>query len=580
MTNVTFRDYSAVGFIANSCDASAVHTLTGILFENAIGTYFHYESLGSAVEIINNSRVTFTNLVIRNHFGGNSALNAWLGGSITIKGCFSHERISPQIFGHAHIEENQGTIVDNSTGPCSGTIGNGDPAATNYPPPQPAACGLPSSGENAEYLSVSAVYNLTADCFQTGTLFKPLESTITINGNGFTIHAPPAGYAIRTAGDLTIRNAVLTGTDAAFLRGLLSQGTLLLEDVIIRHNYFGLLLADPIVALNRVVFDSNMTTSASASAVSAILIARQSRVTITDSVFRNNTGGTGAVYIGAKNSFHLAPSLTLLGCQTWEGNSPVNINDTLGGSVTDNRTGPCPASFVDNILTKRVTNRVTPPPSSSSRRRSSLLIAPGMCSGRDGIEAIPLGTTACIYRERIGEETELAIYGVNDQSVGYHLLTVYQSQLNAAVGESVIGVSADGRALVVMWADRNVTIKVGPDHENKIIHITFEGGLDGSIIGVNTTYGEAPGLPYLSDFGHAPASAPADTEERPLQGCQVTTTEYVNFRRAPGGETMMVLAPVSTSSASARTASWFRVSFGDAAGWINADYVSTQGACA
>ena len=56
----------------------------------------------------------------------------------------------------------------------------------------------------------------------------------------------------------------------------------------------------------------------------------------------------------------------------------------------------------------------------------------------------------------------MSIYGVNNQSLGFHMLTAYRSQLDAAVGESIIAVSPDGRALVVMWADRNVTIKVGP----------------------------------------------------------------------------------------------------------------------
>ena len=233
-------------------------------------------------------------------------------------------------------------------------------------------------------MSASAVYNLTADCFQTATLFKPAESTITINGNGHTIHAPSDGYAIRTAGDLTIRNAILTGGgDPAFMLGVLAQGTLLLEDVIIRDNSYGMVLADQNAALNRVLFDSNTIVSTSTSAASALRIVRQSQVTITDSVFRNNTSGVGAVYIGAQYVLHLAPSLTLLGCQTWEGNSPVNIVDTLG-TLTDNSTGPCPDSFEDDIRRSHEINTATSP----SRRQ--VYVPPGRCSSSEGIEAIPL----------------------------------------------------------------------------------------------------------------------------------------------------------------------------------------------
>ena len=131
-----------------------------------------------------------------------------------------------------------------------------------------------------------------------------------------------------------------------------------------------------------------------------------------------------------------------------------------------------------------------------------------------------------------------------------------------------------------MWHDRNVTIKVGPDHEGKILHLTFDQSLYGIEIGLLTTYGDAPGMPYLSKIGHAAASAAADTEERPLQGCLVTTTDYVYFRRVPSGEAITVLVPGFTSSASARTASWFKVSYDGMAGWISAGYVTSQGACA
>ena len=81
--------------------------------------------------------------------------------------------------------------------------------------------------------------------------------------------------------------------------------------------------------------------------------------------------------------------------------------------------------------------------------------------------------------------------------MGIHKLTVSQSQIAPLHGESIVAVSADGRVLVVMWPDRNLTVKVGPDHESKILHMTFAQGLQGRVLGLITTYGQAPGLPYL-----------------------------------------------------------------------------------
>ena len=204
VSNTTFRNSWGSAINRGACTGGANVTFTNILVENVRGVYFNYEDSPTAIRAAESATFIVTNMVVRNHYGGNAAIDAWLGGSITINGCFSHGRIHPQVFGLTHTSGREGTIIDNSTGPCSGTIGNGDPAATNYPPPQPAACGLPSGGEDGEHLSASAVYNLTADCFQTATLFKPAESTITINGNGHTIHAPSDGYAIRTHSGISI----------------------------------------------------------------------------------------------------------------------------------------------------------------------------------------------------------------------------------------------------------------------------------------------------------------------------------------------------------------------------------------
>ena len=133
-----------------------------------------------------------------------------------------------------------------------------------------------------------------------------------------------------------------------------------------------------------------------------------------------------------------------------------------------------------------------------------------------------------------------------------------------------------------MWADRNVTIKVGPDAERKILHLTLRGGLYGQITEFFTTYGDAPGLPYLGTHGQsrAPASTPDNNGVTALQDCIVTTFGILNFRQSPAGS-INTMVPYDTAvTAIARTDAWFQVSYGGAMGWISADWVSTRGNCA
>lgn len=65
-----------------------------------------------------------------------------------------------------------------------------------------------------------------------------------------------------------------------------------------------------------------------------------------------------------------------------------------------------------------------------------------------------------------------------------------------------------------------------------------------------------------------------------LTGCTVTTTEIVNQRNAPAGDTILhVILNDYTFTALARTSDWFQVDNFGTVGWISADYVTTQGNC-
>ena len=64
-----------------------------------------------------------------------------------------------------------------------------------------------------------------------------------------------------------------------------------------------------------------------------------------------------------------------------------------------------------------------------------------------------------------------------------------------------------------------------------------------------------------------------------LIGCEITAEYNLNFRDAPGGDKMGIVAGGATKAASARTTNWFKVEHRDAKGWITAHYVLTEGNC-
>ena len=563
LTNISFRDSKGSAFYGSSGGPNT-YTLENILIEGSRGGYFYYGDRSAGLGAANGSTINVSNLVMRDIYGGNSAISAQSDSTVTISGCFSAERIFPQLLG----SHNQGTLTNNSTGPCSGTIGNGDSAVSGVPPPAPAACGLPVGG----YLAASGTYTLSGDCQQTSLLLIPKGLTVTINGNGHKIIGSSLLDVIFSAGNFTVRKVEITGAGRYPIRTY-QLSSLTVDNVIVRNNAGPLLIIDAQASVRNVLFENNVTTAQSASSgASALRVLRRSDLLLENTIFRNNSGGAGALFTGEANPYDASASVTLTGCISWEGNAPANIADP-NSLLSDNSTGPCGQS-----VTNLVAGAFTASASAASASADAGQEADTDTSWTKDYEPEPVSTTAKIYRRQEGSDTAMAIYGVNEKSQGYFILSVTQSQVDALAGAGVVAVSADGTVLVVKWPDGNVTVKIGPDAEGKIFHITYEGGLGGRIIGTITTYGPPPGLPYLSNFGHAPQST--STEESALQGCQVTNTDYVNFRRVPGGAIIAVLTPGYTLSANARTGGWFKVSYDGISGWISAGYVTTQGACA
>ena len=489
LENVTIRDTYRTAIWGGGDNT---FTLTNILIENARGVYNSYERAPAAVDILNNAQFSISNMALRNIYGGSSAIGIGdKGKTVTLNGCFTAERVMPQVF---FDPDAYGEIINNSSGPCSGTIGNGSSAARQVAAPKPERCGLPAKG----HLERSANYTLTADCQQSGTLFIPKGLKVTINGYGHTIYAAPGFLPVFTAGDLTLRNLAISGSSASPLTTRLT-GKLNIENAIFFGNGGPVEIVDNEATLEHVIFESNATQRAGPRDSGAIRVLLSADVTIRDSIFRNNSGGKGALFAGmthfiacADNNNELCPGsrTTLEGCITWALNTPADVVPASSDRLTDNSSGAC--SFDELIFPERPDAAVSQPDGAAVYSR------PDICERREGIDAIPVGAIACIFRWNNGLDTIAQVWEIDPQtSKGDRKLTITQAEIDALGGEALAAVSSDGRILVVVWADGNVTVKVGPDHEDKILHITLKGGLGGAVISQITTYGPAPGLPFI-----------------------------------------------------------------------------------
>lgn len=492
LTNVTIRDTFRSAIWAGGDNT---FTLTNILIENAEGQYNSYERAPAAVDVLNGAQVNISNIALRNIFGGSAAIGIGdKGKGVTISGCLSAERVMPQVF---FDPDAYGDISDKTSGACSGAIGNGGSAAKQVAEPKRARCGLPSEG----HLERSADYTLTSDCQQSGPLFIPKGVTVTIDGYGHTINAVPGFLPILSAGDLTLRNLAISGSSNGPLSTRLTS-KLIIENVIFFGNGGPVEIVDNVATLDQVIFESNSNSRTRNFDSSALRVLLSADVTIRDSIFRNNSGGQGALFAGAAhfiacadNNNELCPgsSTTLEGCITWAVNSPADVAPASTSRLTDNSSGAC---HFDKLVFPALAVA-----DDSQSNGAGMLVPPDICARPKGIDAIPMGAIACIFRWNGDMDGVLQVWEIDPQtSEGFYQLTVTQPEVEAVRGrEAVVAVSLDGRALVVVWADGNVTVKVGPDLQGKIVHVTLKDGVGGEVINLTSTYGPAPGLPYIGN---------------------------------------------------------------------------------
>ncbi|MDE2820454.1 MAG: hypothetical protein OXT68_11020 [Chloroflexota bacterium] len=573
LNTVTLRGASYTAMQFNSDNTPAVsHSLSNILIENAAGNYYStWHGIPAGIHTIGPVDLAINNIVLRNLRGGNAAIGAndtyiipdpgTVKGTITFTGCLTADGVFPRIY--------YGDIVDNSSGPCSGAAGNGGSSAIQYPQAPVSACGLPSGG----FVYGSFTFNLKGDCRLSAPLYIPYESDVTINGNARVIDLSDGGTFI-LAGETRLNNAIVTGAADSSIYTHLDR-ELWISHVIFRRNAEPLVFQDSIATLSNVIIEDQ---SQAGRRPSAIYVFGSARVVIRDAIFRRNTGGAGV--IDTWRSYQYGPdSVTWLeGCITFEDNSPVDISDP-GGFLIDNRTGPCPPDWTILVKPSAPKNKDEDKDNwSASVKRPPLML----CGGAPG--AIAMGSEACVFRHDEGGDSILQVYEIDRlTSEGFHQLTVAQSQVSSLEGENIVAVSADGRVLAVVWPDDNVTIKVGPNPEGKILHLTLEGSVMGRVLEFTATYGTAPGLPFINlalplRILPGQASLPAQTSVSRLD-CMVTTRDILNFRDGPAGNIKSLVPPFVTLTAIDRADGWFQVDNHGEAGWLSADYVTPKGNC-
>ncbi len=542
LSNVTIRNFVRTA-ITSPISGTVTIALTDVLIEDAVGSYNSHLQSGTVFDVGNHSTVTVNNVVLRRLFGGNAAFNirpdADPLSSITLTGCLTAEAVYPQL--------SNGNVINNTTGACSGTIGNGAPAARQIPAPRASACGLPLEG----VLVQSATYNLVADCQMTGTLYIPKDLTVTINGNGYTIHSAGGARILQSAGMLTVTNVTFTGAGSSGPAFLILQSTSVFRHVAFRGNEGPILMASQNVEFDRVIFESNSTTQTGGSHSSALRHLLSGTATIRNSIVRNNHGGVAAIYAGVDSVHGETPSLTLADSVVFEGNTPQDIANTAG-SITDARNPdallpPDVGPFPPKRPARSTTNRKP-----EARIPTCLALAP---------EILVTDLTSHTECQRVGAagvgKAELVAAGIVDAV-----------DIWSWVGNGTEACfSAKGRAMVFLNADRA---------PRTIEHLPFveRHGYSCARIPHHGTVV----LLHAAPYGLAQPNAGL-SQIRKLTNCMVTLLAPLNLRDRSQGAAQRVLPARVKLTALERNRDWILVDYHGARGWISADYVNGQGDC-
>ncbi len=483
---VTANTVSAtnVSFI-NSRGGPAIAALSRTRLENVLlagnsSSNYALGGNGSAVHAGVNTSHVWNNVVLRRNFGNGGAISLKTGATLTTTGCLTLSGNIPY-----DVYDPSGNWTDSSTGPCSGTIGNGHQAA--IAPPSLMACGLPAAG----VLDVSATYPLYGDCQLTGALHISEDVDIRIIGNGFTLRSSLAGQQFFTAATSSLR---LENVAFAGVR-IFHWGDLRADRFRLSDTTGGAFINVGEMRFTNSLFENNSTSSSTGRSV---LLAwgsyRNGFTSFTDSAFRNNAGGLGPLQ-------NAGATIELHGCVAFENNTPADYF----GAVSDNRDPDCDAEIVDPVIPIVVAPPQPPQTPAVTCNPHCEPINPVECD-------LQLGAIGVICRPR----TQLPVayvYRVTLESEGIFKLAVSQAQVEA-VEYGLVACSADGRVAVragltpeirhffeidpkyhaeLLVPRRYIVISKGPNVEGKVNNAVLDNALDGRVFGIVSTFGGPPG---------------------------------------------------------------------------------------
>ena len=260
-----------------STDRSTV-SLSNVLAADNSSAGFGSATEGGFLRLKTYTDATLNNVVIRNNYWNSAAISVGSTSTLTANGCVTFSGVIPR-----NVD---GTWTNNSTGACSGKIGNKGDATLAAPKTLP--CGFPATTN----FDLNASYSLRGNCVITGDYNLTQGVTVRINGNGhrFTSDSTtPATFHVAYESSLILDNIV--SENVAYINFGTLRGTKLHAKDFSRTS---VVLNMGQAAFSKSIFSDNVG-SYSGGVLNNLHHYGDGAVTITDSIFRNNSGRRGRI---------------------------------------------------------------------------------------------------------------------------------------------------------------------------------------------------------------------------------------------------------------------------------------------